>query len=195
MSTTNKKSGTQVCMYGPGIVFTVDEVSKKPAVDAATAQKVDKILDAVEKMLKGELAQQPRAKSLMEELEELAAMYERDARRQGINPFPEAPSRDYDARNPHKRREDGGEFKVRKDGKFGYETPEDRVTVPARLMQDSARRYRTVCEESESAYASRNPHKGKESRATEARDSARRPMSIYEEVEAAYAARNPHKNK
>lgn len=188
MSTTNKKSGTQVCMYGPGIVFTVDEVSKKPAVDAATVQKVDKILDAVEKMAGGS---QSREKTLEDAIREITAAYEKDMQRQSGGMDLEAPQVDYAAMNPH-RRDNGLKCSerphIRKDGRFGYENSEDRATVPASAFEKA-------CAESESAYASRNPHKGKESRATEARDSARRPMSIYEEVEAAYAARNPHKNK
>lgn len=187
MSTTRRPVPRRRTAYGPGVVVTFDEDKRTAprSVDAANIKKIDKILGLVEQMLKRELAQQPRAKSLMEEIEDLAAMYERDARQQGINPFPEALGRDYDAENPH----------MRKDGKFGYETPEDRVTVPARLMQDSARRYRTVCEEAESAYAARNPHKSGRNTAGTARDSARRPMTICEQCEAAYAARNPHKRK
>lgn len=155
MSTTRRPVPRRQMAYGPRFVVTFDEDKRTAprSVDAANIKKIDKILGLVEQMLERELAQQPRAKSLMEELEELAAMYERDARQQGINPFPEAPSRDYDARNPHKSREKRSEW-----------WDESSVTVPARRMSDSARRPMTICEQCEAAYAARNPHKRKEMR-------------------------------
>ena len=142
MSTTRSPVPRRQMAYGPRFVVTFDEDKRTApnSVDAANIKKIDKILGLVEQMLE-------------RELEELAAKYERDARRQGINPFPEAPSRDYDARNPHKSREKRSEW-----------WDESSVTVPSRRMSDSARRPMTICEQCEAAYAARNPHKRKEMR-------------------------------
>lgn len=98
-----------------------------------------------------------------------------------------------------------------------YETPEDRVTVPAKFLEDAIRRacFEAACESSAAAYAMRNPHKAQQDaprddrlqyphkpRQREAwedrlatRDSGARFMTACEQAEAAYAARNPHKRR
>lgn len=190
MSITGRPVLRRRMAYGPRFVVTFDEDKRTASnsMDAANIKKIDKILDAVEKMAGGS---QSREKTLEDAIREITATYEKDMQQQSGGMDLEAPQVDYAAMNPH-RRDNGLKCSerphIRNARLLGYENSEDRVTVPASAFEKA-------CVESESAYASRNPHKGKESRATEARDSARRPMSIYEEVEAAYAARNPHKNK
>lgn len=184
---SNNRFQIRRAAYGPTFVMTFDEDRARPAADADISRKLDRIIDALEREIKSNAGRKSPKESLEEAIREVQNKYDYvdELRRQGVNLTPEAIRRDYDAENPH----------MRKDGKYGYETPEDRVTVPARLMQDSARRYRTVCEEAENAYADRNPHKSKRPTTRTARDSARRPMTICEQCEAAYAARNPHKRK
>jgi hypothetical protein len=48
-----------------------------------------------------------------------------------------------------------------KDKRPRYESPEDKVTVPAKYFQDSARPtdYEKMCAEAEANYAAFNPHK------------------------------------
>lgn len=189
MSIKNKPAALpRRLVYGPTMTVVFDEDKARASVDENTSRKVDKILDAVEKMAGGS---QSREKTLEDAIREITAAYEKDMQRQSGGMDLEAPQVDYAAMNPH-RRDNGLKCSerphIRNARLLGYENSEDRVTVPASAFEKA-------CAESESAYASRNPHKGKESRATEAKDSARQPMSIYEEVEAAYAARNPHKNK
>lgn len=93
-----------------------------------------------------------------------------------------------------------------------YETPEDRVTVPAKFLEDAIRQaaYEAACEARQAAYAARNPHKAQQDAPQETRlqypHKPRRPeawedrlatrdsaMSICQQCEAAYARRNPHK--
>ena len=197
----NDRFSVQVETRGPKLVMTFDEVKERPSdltfevvkekphADADISRKLDKILDALEREIKGD--RPTPQQSLEAALAEIMEKYEGDARRQGINPSPEAPGMDYAAMNPHKRSpgiECSDRPHIRKDGRFGYEDPEDRVTVPARVFE-------RMCADAEAAYASTNPHKCRDKRpATRtARDGARRPMSICEQCEAAYAARNPHK--
>lgn len=180
--------------YGPTFVMTFDEDRARPSADTDISRKLDKILDALERDTNRPTPQQ----SLEAAIAEIVKKYEGDARRQGIDPFPEAPGMDYAAMNPHKRSpgiECSDRPHIRKDGRFGYEDPEDRVTVSARFFEDSGPM--TPCEEAEAAYAAMNPHKSRDKRpATRtARDSVWRPMSICEQCEAAYAARNPHKKR
>lgn len=181
MKNTNKGAALpRRLVYGPTMTVVFDEDTTRPAVDAENARKIDRILDTLERQIKGDAGRKSPKESLEQAIREIKNKYDYvdELRRQGVNLTPEAIRRDYDAENPH----------MRKDGKFGYEGAEDRVTVPKSAFEKA-------CAESESAYASRNPHKGTDKRpsAKAARDSARRPMSIYEEVEAAYVARNPHK--
>lgn len=191
---SNNRFLTRRAAYGPTFIVTFDEVKEMPSEDAAISRKLDKILDVLEREIKGD--RPTPQQSLEAAIAEIMEKYEGDARRHGINPFPEAPGMDYAAMNPHKRSpgiECSDRPHIRKDGRFGYEDPEDRVTVPARFFEDSGPM--TPCEEAEAAYAAMNPHKSRDKRpATRtARDGARRPMSICEQCEAAYAARNPHK--
>lgn len=184
---SNNRFLTRRAAYGPTFVMTFDEVKEMPSEDATISRKLDKILDALERDTNRPTPQQ----SLEAAIAEIMEKYEGDARRQGINPSPEAPGMDYAAMNPHKRSpgiECSDRPHIRKDGRFGYEDPEDRVTVPARVFE-------RMCADAEAAYAAMNPHKSRDKRpATRtARDGARRPMSICEQCEAAYAARNPHK--
>lgn len=98
-----------------------------------------------------------------------------------------------------------------------YETPEDRVTVPAKFLEDAIRRacFEAACESSAAAYAMRNPHKAQQDAPRETRvqyphkprqrepwedrlaahDSANRFLIVCEQSEAEYAARNPHKRR
>ena len=191
MSTTRRIGPRYRKAYGPTLVMTFDEDRARPSADADISRKLDKILDALEREIKGD--RPTPQQSLEAAIAEIMEKYEGDARRQGINPSPEAPGMDYAAMNPHKRSpniECSDRPHIRKDGRFGYEDPEDRVTVPARVFE-------RMCADAEAAYASMNPHKCRDKRpATRtARDSARRPMSICEQCEAAYAARNPHKKR
>lgn len=188
---SNNRVLTRRAAYGPTFVMTFDEVKEMPSEDAAISRKLDKILDALEREIKGD--RPTPQQSLEAAIAEIMEKYEGDARRQGINPSPEAPGMDYAAMNPHKRSpgiECSDRPHIRKDGRFGYEDPEDRVTVPARVFE-------RMCADAEAAYAAMNPHKSRDKRpATRtARDRARRPMSICEQCEAAYAARNPHKKR
>lgn len=176
--------------------LTFEVVKEKPHADADISRKLDKIIDALEREIKGD--RPTPQQSLEAAIAEIMEKYEGDARRQGINPSPEAPGMDYAAMNPHKRSpgiECSDRPHVRKDGRFGYENSEDRVTVPARFFEDSGPM--TPCKEAEAAYAAMNPHKcrDKQPATRTARDGARRPMSICEQCEAAYAARNPHKRR
>lgn len=204
----NDRFSVQVETRGPKLVMTFDEVKERPSdltfevvkekphADADISRKLDKILDALEREIKGD--RPTPQQSLEAAIAEIMEKYEGDARRQGINPSPEAPGMDYAAMNPHKRSpvvECSDRPHIRKNGRFGYENSEDRVTVPARFFEDSGPM--TPCEEAEAAYAAMNPHKcrDKQPATRTARDSARRPMSICEQCEAAYAARNPHKKR
>ncbi|WP_443662828.1 hypothetical protein [Dysosmobacter sp.] len=204
----NDRFSVQVETRGPKLVMTFDEVKERPSdltfevvkekphADADISRKLDKILDALEREIKGD--RPTPQQSLEAAIAEIMEKYEGDARRQGINPSPEAPGMDYAAMNPHKRSpvvECSDRPHIRKNGRFGYENSEDRVTVPARFFEDSGPM--TPCEEAEAAYAAMNPHKcrDKQPATRTARDSARRPMSICEQCEAAYAARNPHKRR
>lgn len=204
----NDRFSVQVETRGPKLVMTFDEVKERPSdltfevvkekphADADISRKLDKIIDALEREIKGD--RPTPQQSLEAAIAEIMEKYEGDARRQGINPSPEAPGMDYAAMNPHKRSpgiECSDRPHVRKDGRFGYENSEDRVTVPARFFEDSGPM--TPCKEAEAAYAAMNPHKcrDKQPATRTARDSARRPMSICEQCEAAYAARNPHKKR
>lgn len=199
----NDRFSVQVETRGPKLVMTFDEVKERPSdltfevvkekphADADISRKLDKILDALEREIKGD--RPTPQQSLEAAIAEIMEKYEGDARRQGINPSPEAPGMDYAAMNPHKRSPDiecSDGPHTRKDGRFGYENSEDRVTVPARVFE-------RMCADAEAAYASMNPHKcrDKQPATRTARDSARRPMSICEQCEAAYAARNPHKRR
>lgn len=191
MSTTRRTDPRRHMAYGPTLVMTFDEDRARPSADADISRKLDKILDALEREIKGD--RPTPQQSLEAAIAEIMEKYEGDARRQGINPSPEAPGMDYAAMNPHKKSpniECSDRPHIRKDGRFGYEDPEDRVTVPARVFE-------RMCADAEAAYAAQNPHKCRDKRpATRtARDSARRPMSICEQCEAAYAARNPHKKR
>lgn len=144
--------------YGPTFVMTFDEDRARPSADADISRKLDKILDALEREIKGD--RPTPQQSLEAAIAEIMEKYENDARRQGINPFQEAPGMDYAAMNPHKRSpgiECSDRPHIRKDGRFGYEDPEARVTVPARFFQDSA--IMDPYKEAEAAYAARNPHK------------------------------------
>lgn len=196
MNTTRRTGPRRHMAYGPTFVMTFDEDRARPSADADISRKLDKILDALEREIKGD--RPTPQQSLEAAIAEIMEKYEGDARRQGINPSPEAPGMDYAAMNPHKRSpgiECSDRPHVRKDGRFGYENSEDRVTVPARFFEDSGPM--TPCKEAEAAYAAMNPHKcrDKQPATRTARDSARRPMSICEQCEAAYAARNPHKRR
>lgn len=185
----NNRFLTRRAAYGPTFVVTFEVVKEKPHADADISRKLDKILDVLEREIKG--GRPTPQQSLEAAIAEIMKKYEGDARRQGIDPFPEAPGMDYAAMNPHKRSsgiECSDRPHIRKDGRFGYEDPEDRVTVPARVFE-------RMCADAEAAYSAMNPHKSRDKRpATRtARDSARRPMSVCEQCAAAYAARNPHK--
>lgn len=177
---SNNRFPIRRAAYGPTFVVTFDEDRARPSEDAALSRKLDKILHILEREIKGDrpTPQQSLEAAIAEIMEKYD--YADELRRHGVNLTPEAIRRDYDAENPH----------MRKDGKFGYEGAEDRVTVPAR-------KFERMCADTEAAYAARNPHKCRDKRpATRtARDSARRPMSICEQCEAAYAARNPHKKR
>lgn len=191
MNTTRRTVPRRHMAYGPTFVMTFDEDGARPSADADISRKLDKIIDALEREIKGDCPTPQQ--SLEAAIAEIMEKYEGDARRQGINPFPEAPGMDYAAMNPHRRSRDiecSDRPHIRKDGRFGYEDSEDRVTVPARVFEK-------MCADAEAAYDSMNPHKCRDKRPTTrtARDSARRPMSICEQCEAAYAARNPHKKR
>lgn len=185
---SNNRFPIRRAAYGPTFVVTFDEDKTRPSEDAAISRKLDKILDALEREVKGDRSTPQQ--SLEEAIAEIIKKYERDARRQGINPAPEALGIDYAAMNPHRRSSGivcSEKPHIRKDGRFGYEDPEDRVTVPANAFEKR-------CADAEAAYASRNPHKVKNKKsAAMVHDSVRRRMSICEQCEAAYAARNPHK--
>ena len=115
------------------------------------------------------------------------------------------------------RRENARRLRERDAKAKKYETPEDRVTVPAKFLEDAIRRayYETACENSQAAYAARNPHKDQQDAPKDTRvqyphkprqrapweerlattDSSSRFLIMCEQSENAYAARNPHKNK
>lgn len=170
--------------------YTRDAAPKRPTMNADTRKKLGRVLDILERQLKDSPDQRTPQESLEDAIRSITEQYEREARRQGINPAPEAPSRDYAAMNPHRRSSGivcSEKPHIRKDGRFVYEDPEDRVTVPASAFEKR-------CADAEAAYASRNPHKAKSKKsAAMVHDSARRRMGICEQCEAAYAARNPHK--
>ena len=113
------------------------------------------------------------------------------------------------------RRENARRLRERDAKAKKYETPEDRVTVPAKFLEDAIRRayYEAACENSQAAYAARNPHKDQQDAPQDTRvqyphkprqrapwedrlattDSASRFLIICEQSQAAYEARNPHK--
>ena len=119
------------------------------------------------------------------------------------------------AAKKQQRRENARRLRERNAKAKKYETPEDRVTVPARFLEDAIRQaaFEAACEVSQAAYAARNPHKAQQDEPQENRvqyphkprqrapwedrlatqDSSSGFMIICEQVEAAYAARNPHK--
>ena len=169
MSQNIKKMGNgYFLVYGDVVPLTsvpsasmkvADAATKQGTMDAATRKKLLKAIDMLENLLSDfnqqEITEDPGRiwEAVVANEKRREAKAERE--RQEVQ-------RAYMERNPHKRGEsDGGRFCMRKDGKFGYETPEDRVTVPARLMRDSAPRRLTPCEEAEAAYSTRNPHKRK----------------------------------
>lgn len=167
--------------YGPTMTVVFDEDTARPAVNASHAKKIARIMDLLER----QLSEPDHSESEVDPGRIWAAMVANTKQREvQAEQDRQAAQEAYMDRNPHKRGGDGGRFTIRKDGKFGYETPEDRVTVPAKVFEKQ-------CADAAAAYAAKNPHKSKDKRpATVARDSS---MSICEEVEAAYAARNPHK--
>lgn len=133
---SNNRVLTRRAAYGPTFVMTFDEVKEMPSEDAAISRKLDKILDALEREIKGD--RPTPQQSLEAAIAEIMKKYEGDARRQGIDPFPEAPGMDYAAMNPHKSRD---------------------KRPATRTARDSARRPMSVCEQCAAAYAARNPHK------------------------------------
>lgn len=96
-----------------------------------------------------------------------------------------------------------------------FETSEDRVTLPGKYFQDSARltAFEKSCRDIQAAYADRNPHKQKGPRESRlqyphkprqrepwegrlaAQDSTAQFMTACEQAAEAYAARNPHKRQ
>lgn len=144
----NDRFSVQVETRGPKLVMTFDEVKERPSdltfevvkekphADADISRKLDKILDALEREIKGD--RPTPQQSLEAAIAEIMEKYEGDARRQGINPSPEAPGMDYAAMNPHKCRD---------------------KRPATRTARDGARRPMSICEQCEAAYAARNPHK------------------------------------
>ena len=115
------------------------------------------------------------------------------------------------------RRENARRMRERDAKAKKYETPEDRVTVPAKFLEDAIRQatYEANCDFAQAAYAARNPHKDQQGAPQDTRvqyphkprqrapwedrlattDSSSRFLIMCEQSENAYAARNPHKNK
>lgn len=197
MSQTIKNKGNGCFLvYGDVMPLTrmpsvpVKVADAAPELDTDTRKKLGRVLDILERQLKDSPDQRTPQESLEDAIRSITEQFEREARRQGINPAPEALGMDYAAMNPHRRSSGivcSEKPHIRKDGRFGYEDPEDRVTVPANAFEKR-------CADAEVAYASRNPHKVKSKKsAAMVHDSVRRRMSICEQCEAAYAARNPHK--
>ena len=176
----------RVCFYGecmtiPGVVVR-DEITKEPKErDPDVKKKLDRVISLLE-----ELAKEKRP----------------------------APA-DVMAAKKAQRRENARRLRERDAKAKKYETPEDRVTVPAKFLEDAIRQayYEAACENSQAAYAARNPHKAQQDAPQDTRvqyphkprqrapwedrlatqDSASGFMIICEQVETAYAARNPHK--
>lgn len=160
MNIANKNSDRMA--YGPSMLFTFDRAPEKaasPAVDADTAAKIERALRIIERMF-GEDPERTGASDKLAEfdavLKEIASKHSAAARRKKERDKLEEVQAAYSDRNPHKRSpgiECSDKPHIRKDGRFGYEYPEERVAVPAKYFEDSARM------EAENAYAARNPHK------------------------------------
>lgn len=109
------------------------------------------------------------------------------------------PAVDVMAEKRKQKQENARRLRERNARQKQYETPEDRVTVPARFLQDALRQaaYEEVCRRAEKSYSARNPHKPRQRAEWETRlatrDSESRFMTACEQAQAAYAARNPHK--
>lgn len=117
---SNNRFPIRRAAYGPTFVVTFDEDKTRPSEDAAISRKLDKILDALEREVKGDRSTPQQ--SLEEAIAEIIKKYERDARRQGINPAPEALGIDYAAMNPHRRSSGivcSEKPHIRKDGRLG----------------------------------------------------------------------------
>ena len=106
----NDRFSVQVETRGPKLVMTFDEVKERPSdltfevvkekphADADISRKLDKILDALEREIKGD--RPTPQQSLEAAIAEIMEKYEGDARRQGILKTTISPFRIF--RSPHR---------------------------------------------------------------------------------------------
>lgn len=170
----------RVCLYGecmpiPGVVVR-DEITKEPKErDPDVKKKLDRVIALLEELAK---EKRPAATDVMaakkaQRLENARRLRERDAKMgtpndDGMTSLLDAirqatyeancdfAQAAYAARNPHKDQQDAP-----KDTRVQYpHKPRQRAPWEDRLATtDSAGRFLIMCEQSESAYAARNPHK------------------------------------
>lgn len=154
MSQTIKNKGN-VCflVYGDVMPLTsipkvpvMDAAPRKKTMDAATRKKLERVLDLLEKYLTEPDLQEDTGSTWE------AIMSNKTRREEKLEKDRQEAQQAYMDRNPHK---------VREKEKRSEWWDESSVTVPARLMKDSAPRRLTPCEEAEAAYADRNPHKAR----------------------------------
>lgn len=170
----------RVCFYGecmpiPGVVVR-DEITKEPKErDPDVKKKLDRVIALLEELAAGK---RPTATDVMaakkaQRRENARRLRERDAKMgtpndDGMTSLLDAirqatyeancdfAQAAYAARNPHKDQQDAP-----KDTRVQYpHKPRQRAPWEDRLATtDSASRFLIICEQSQAAYAARNPHK------------------------------------